>query len=496
MYKLLIVEDEKIERESLQSIIKNFDLPIDEVLTAENGEEGLLLYHEHRPDIILADINMPVMGGLDMIKNIRKKDSSVMCIVLTSYDYFSYAQKAIRLNVEDFVLKPADKELLRKSLTQAIEKLTKDKNTFHQTSSLVKKMNEMKAILESECFYAILTKQDEFRLLETFRMANYSVTSCTCIVFEEVENQSSHIFQLRSELEDMGYMCVQGNIHQQHILFIMSNHKMDTTDETIFLEILKKEWLQVYRYSIGSIQNELALFYQSYEDAKYNLNNDEHQDSKMSEEITNDEFVILAKEWAMRLMEENHDDIQSLIHELCQQFLYYDYEKVNYVMKCIISELVIEIKQKYQIEIKEADVPFEELKYDNHQNLAIIVSQTLHKILNPLKSIKYHNNSSIIKKSMAFIEKNYAKQISLNTLADELGVSPFYISKLFGKELGHNFTDVVNEIRIRKAKKLIRKDLSFKEVAYQVGFGSQSYFTKMFKKMVGLSPTEYRKLFP
>lgn len=96
---------------------------------------------------------------------------------------------------------------------------------------------------------------------------------------------------------------------------------------------------------------------------------------------------------------------------------------------------------------------------------------------------------------MKFIDKNYKKPIGLNDLAEELNVSSFYVSKLFSKEGGQNFTEIVNDLRIKEAKRLIKNDYSFKEVAYNVGFGSQSYFTKIFKKKVGMSPKEYRSMF-
>lgn len=497
MYKLMIVEDEQIERESLQVLIQNCDFPIDEIMTAKNGQEGLEKYHLYHPDIILADIDMPVLGGLDMVEIIRKNDHKTMCLILTSYDYFSYAKRAIQLDVEDFLLKPAESTVLQKSLSQVIEKLMKNNNMYNQTSTLIKKMKEMKPLAESECFYAIMMKQNEVKLLETFRLANIVAISCCCVLFDVKNNLDNQVNILRNELEDIGYYVIQGTINNYHILFILGNRVMTEVDKEAILDVLKHDNYKEVKWSLGNIQNEIGLFYQSFEDAKYNLNNENQTYSVTSDKIQEEQNdKLFALDWSQRIMNSLYSDEQKTIHELCQEFIHYDNLKINKLMKLIISQLIMESNRKYQLGIEEADVSLEQLEYKNFQNLEFSVSQLLSKIIKPLKNMKYYNNSSLIKKSMNFIEKNYMKPISLNTLADELNVSPFYISKLFSKELGRNFTDVINNIRINQAKRLIRNDCPFKEVASLVGFGSQSYFTKTFRKIVGMSPTDYRKLFP
>lgn len=490
MYKLLIVEDEKIERESLKAMVQEFNLPITSVLSADNGEDGLQKYYEEQPDIIMTDIDMPLLGGLDMIEKIRKKDSRVTCLVLTSYDYFSYAQKAIQLDVEDFIVKPADKEAVRKSLTQALETLIRNKNTYTQTSSLVHKMKEMKNLLESECFYTILTRHDECRLIEAFQLAGISPSSCICAVFKEGDHTSEHLLMMRKDLEDPGYVCIQGKIHQLHILFIMANHCMEDEDCTLILNVIEQN--AVNEWSIGSLQHEAASFYRSYEDAQYNLNNHERCDIIP---VKKDSKKDTAVSYATLFLEHLDRDQQEDIHALCQELLQYDFKEINQILCQIMDQLIQDSNRRFSLGINRDDIEVKKLDYENYQNMEIIVTQTLNLVLKPLKTMKYQNSSSLIKKSMTYIEKNYAKPISLNRLAEELQVSPFYLSKLFGRELGHNFTEIVNDIRIRQAKKLIRENTSFKKVAYDVGFGSQSYFTKMFRKVVGMSPTDYRKLF-
>ena len=89
MYKVLIVEDEKIERDHLVSVIEALTLPFEKILTATNGKEGLSVFEKEQPHIVIADINMPMMDGLQMIEAIKKQREATVCFILSSYDYFS-----------------------------------------------------------------------------------------------------------------------------------------------------------------------------------------------------------------------------------------------------------------------------------------------------------------------------------------------------------------------------------------------------------------------
>lgn len=495
MYKILIVEDEKIERDSLKRMITDFNLDITKIVTAENGEQGLLMFRELQPDIVLADINMPKLGGLDMIEIIRKENNDTICLILTSYDYFSYAQRAIRLNVEDFILKPADQATLKHCIAKAIEKLHQDNNTYVQTSSLVQKMNQIKNLLESECFYAILTRVEESKLIENFKMNGINMISGVCFIFNDLMMIPDYLSSFRNDVEDLGYVCIQGNINENHILFIISNHLMTQADSKTLDYLIDVHKLRRFNFAVGGLKNDAVGLYTSYEEALYNLRSSDQSKTKICfNDLEENQLVNISIDWANQFMDSIEVDNHDLIKAFCRDLIQYDNTDTNKIMALIIHQMAKEIKDKYNIIIDTNEIDVHFISNGNYQNLEIVVNQMLQKILKPVKNIKYQNSSHLIKKAMKFINKNYKKPISLNDLADELNVSSFYISKLFSKE-GQNFTEIVNDLRIREAKRLIKKDYSFKEVAYNVGFGSQSYFTKIFKKKVGMSPKEYRNMF-
>ena len=127
MYKLLITDDESLIRRGIKKFIDLEELNISEIYEAENGKEAIDLVKKHKPDIVLMDINMPILNGLEAAKEIKSYDSEIFVVILTGYDYFEYTQKAIRINVDDYILKPVSKKDIEYILKSAIDKIVEKK---------------------------------------------------------------------------------------------------------------------------------------------------------------------------------------------------------------------------------------------------------------------------------------------------------------------------------------------------------------------------------
>lgn len=134
--KLLIVDDEPIIRRGIKKLIDFDALGIDEVIEATNGEQAFALFEEHTPDIILADINMPRMNGLEFAGKVKQTRKATKIALITGYDYFDYAQKAIKVGVEDYILKPVSKEDIRQLLHKLVKEV-KEEAASSEVSSMV-----------------------------------------------------------------------------------------------------------------------------------------------------------------------------------------------------------------------------------------------------------------------------------------------------------------------------------------------------------------------
>lgn len=257
MYTLMIVEDEEIERNSLHTMLSEM-FPFDHVRCAKNGIEALHLYAEILPDIVLMDINLPGMNGLEVIRHLKQDDRACRFLILSSYDYFSYAQTAISLGVEDFILKPANKERLIESFTMVLDKMSVNKTRREQMTSLVQKMKIMNPLLEKECMYAILTNQDEMELQRAFSLIHYKAQSGLCVVCKDKE--AREVFhKARIDIEDIGYKCILSEIQNSFVLFIFYTQSLERQDIQAISNALDIFRTAPYHIGVGSIQNEITM---------------------------------------------------------------------------------------------------------------------------------------------------------------------------------------------------------------------------------------------
>jgi len=156
MYRLLIADDEEIERKVIKMAISKSDIRFSDIFEAQNGREAIEICDSKRPDIVLMDIKMPGINGIDAIKEIKKKHGECYIIITTAYDYFNYAKEALELDVKDYLLKPTKKEMLLEKLREAEEYLDDRNIQRRKELELKEQINTLKPILENElCFFII-----------------------------------------------------------------------------------------------------------------------------------------------------------------------------------------------------------------------------------------------------------------------------------------------------------------------------------------------------
>lgn len=487
MYKIMIVEDEKIERDHLVRVIESLRLPIQSVLTATNGEEGLEMFEKYHPEIIIADINMPIMDGLRMIELVKLQSADTVCFILSSYNYFTYAQKALRLGVIDFILKPSDRKAINDCLIKALEQLKLRKNQQEQEKKLMAKMNDLNDEIIKNCFYSIMTYKDELQIQENLKLLGIKAASGVCYYISGGDEKQ--MVEIARIITDCGYDPIYHMLEQHIVLFVLSNHTFDE-QEIIKLQKVIEEALVKCECSVGKRADELYELIHSYEDAK------QRSQSVMvkQQDIMNDEDLHKLAIRFLDLIE--IDDRQGIDTSLYPFFRQSNAPMFQTQFRLMLDYTLQELKKRYDVEI-ENDL----LKQSENQNLQdpkqleMLTMEICVMIQKVLKNVQYTRNQYNYKKACTFIKANYLKPITLLTVAEALHISPSYLSRLISKNGNDSFTDMVNALRIHEAKKQIRQGIAFKEVAHNVGFTSQSYFTKIFRKIVGMAPSEYKNLF-
>lgn len=500
MYKVMIIEDEQIERETLQQIIQESFPQCKPVLAAKNGREALQLYEEHHPDIVLADINIPGISGLDVIRTIKKDHEDTEFLILSSYNYFEYAQEAIRLGVDDFILKPYNIDHLKEALEKVMDHLRQKKDEQLSQSELLEKIEKITPVLENECLYGILSNENELVLHRSLRLLNPAICSGFCFLLKSTHYDASYIQEVAREFEELGYRPLKELFHGLKIFFILSDHVIEKQETQSIAQTLQRIRRDDYQYGIGPIEHEAGKFHHSFMIARDRIGID---------------LPILEQ-----LISESHESEQSDdVHQLCDAFLPIFQKMDEEGLKRETAQLALRLmqKDKDQIQIEVAQF-FEELKQraheeypdanlialefpplyistNIHQEVSLYLHFNLHRIYDPIVEERFKNTNLLVKQAIRYIDQNYRKQITLSDMAEALHVSPYYVSKLLNNTLNKTFTELIAERRVEASKELLKTNKRIKEIAYEVGFQGQNYFTKIFKKYTGVTPKTYKNTF-
>lgn len=397
MWKLLIADDEPKIRKGLRNSLNWAEIGVEIIGEAEDGEIALDIVRSNHPDIILLDICMPFINGLQLIEKVKQEYDECIMIVVTGHDEFSYAREALRLGVFDYVLKPVSKEQLHNVVLKAIDEI-----------SSIKKRNK---------YY----KWAQNQLSQNYKVLKEKFMN------EWLENHFSSA-EIKEQLE---------------------YYKINFTDKTGMLLVRPVEKNSVVE--MNDWDNNLLLF------AIQNV---------IEELVENMQPNIVFRD--------NKDNIVAVtgIPNISEWF-----QLKDKLESCIEKYLDKSIRVYQKVSEKGMDeIP---AVYD-----ALIDEVS-----------KESSYTPMVIKAKQYIENNYFKEeLSLEDVARDIKVSASYLSRVLKQETGTSFIDYLTQVRVKMAIQLMN-DPSMKiyEIAERVGYNSQHYFSTAFKKVLGVSPVEYKK---
>lgn len=492
-YKMLIAEDEVIELDYLTNLVKNKIPQIEKVFTAATGQEAVDVFLREECDIVLIDINMPVKNGLSALREMREKSNKFfVSIILTSYSDFSFAKEGIHLQVAEYLLKPAKDSEICESISAAMEKFQKQYNFNSSVSSLIDHSKKIKSLLEPEMVFAIINRADEFsiqRYFQTFSIAQFD--SAICLLLEKAETREA-VQKMKAACQDSGYLCITAEVPRYYICYIFSTFPIRDS-EIEYLDRILGASLGAVRagYAWGKVRHEIGALYRSFEEAKDSLKElqKEYPAEKSGGSFVKDKIQML-----ILTAEDDHSSI--VTYEIALALQGKTTEEKNKLLNQILKGLYLYAEEN---EIDGAE-PFKEKAVfgGNYtfQEILYLTAQNIEEALVPIKQYLKSNHSQIYRKAIEFIRNNYKRPIGLNDLGEALDVTPSYISRVISREGNQGektFVDLITSFRINEAKRKIQEGDTLKNIAYEVGFHSASYFSKCFKKITGVSPKEYQE---
>jgi two-component system response regulator YesN len=532
LFKLLVVDSEIMVRKGLERIINWKQLGCKMVGEAGNGEDALQKMKSLKPDIIITEFNLPNGNGLEFIEKTFEYLPECKIIVFTSIKEFNLVLSAMKLGILDILLKPTKLEEINKILYKAIKKLKLEKDREDEVLKLRKIFDENVPELREKLLHDIIynLSSKEIDLKEKMKIFNMKIDKFILVLanldysskndyiyFNSHQNEIINIFiKLLSKKFEM-YKVLLSN--KQIVFLIQGLEKYED-----YIDVIYGKCESIYNIVKNCFSFDITISISDdghgVEDLpkKYNI----CSDIMRYKNYIGDDAVISFKESYSKIKDYSKFDkiIESILENIKngnEQFISKYIEEFIYNISSLHEKSISDKKKYYfrlietiyDLEVKDVFVDKSNLFKQNERTESLIIIEECDKddeIKNIIvdiaimlsKKINSYNKKKVklsLKKAIDFINENYSKQITLNQVAEHIYLSPYYISRLFKKELGKNFSEFLIEVRIEKAKELL-KDIQYKiyEIAELVGIQDAHYFSRIFKKYVNLSPSEYRDM--
>lgn len=526
MIKLLIADDEPLVQIGIKSMLNWSELGIEICGTAINGARALEMIEEYSPEIVITDIKMPIMNGLELAKVCQERFGSLPAfIILTSYEEFALVKEALSYQVVDYLIKlELDADSLKESVHRCLERVTERK----EHESCQKQGRPLLQVYHDKFFMRLLhnlfDSEEQFQLQAkdlnlSFLDGCYLATHCeiheeqaNAMSREKLLNLYNSSLQMAREILSKYLPCYFISLDMKHFSAIFHYPAMEDQNEAHLLEALYHTFDMVHKYfnvyltiGIGTAVCAPLFISDSYQEARqaFSLTSRDSPvvsfQSVTGESLKNAFNLSLFKTQITRAFEEFDTDVlYETITEIIELYKAYP---LRYLQAVDGASNLLYLAISLLPEGEETMSGIFEGFPDGYRSLYRLTGTeqitewmvTLRDgLCETLKSKRKTYKDHVITNVQTYIKNHIEERLGLNEVAAVFGISPNYLSVLFKKNCGTGFTEYITQMKISRAKKLLlEQDMKVYEVADQLGFESAFYFSKVFKKVEGISPREY-----
>lgn len=525
-YTVLLVDDEE---EVIQVIMKKINwegLGFSVIGYAENGVKALEMVEEFQPDVVMTDIRMPYMDGMELVGRIKTDYPATKILLLTGYDEFEYAKEAVHLEVEEYILKPVNSVELTNVFTQMKIKLDQEISEKRSVAILEQHYMESLPLLQADFYSALiegrLHKEEVQKYLSDYRITFDAAWYCCLVIHTSskqvpenmhprllatsVERQAEERLGERWRAKSFSYLGNTIMLCQME----NENELSELTDECDrFCRYAQRIIGAVVTIGVGQAYRDILELAQSYRGAReavsyrvlygasraINIREIAPQETRQKEGSSEEEMSKLFKtirlgseeevqdqaakylahmSFPEKSLQQHHIDVMELVGAL------YRFAGNNHIE---LEEFSRDLKDVY---ISLLDMEPEELR----RWLSGICLAFRERLI----SARSRTNQSFVSKAEEYIRSNYSDEdLSLDKICQVLGVSNSYFSTIFKKETGKSFTGYLTDYRMIQASRLlIRTNEKSYIIAKHVGYTDPNYFSYVFKRKFGVSPSKYR----
>lgn len=534
MWKAVIIDDDSLTLKGLKNSIDWGYYEIEVVGMARNGEEGLSLIHEYEPHIILTDIYMPRMNGIEMLQHIREEKNQAEVIILSGYQDFEYARSAVKLDVADYLSKPVTLEEIQKVVDRTIKKLVNKHNQMKEekifkdfieenlpiTKSLIFKgflegrkndspylHNILKNILKIDtkayCFTVFIIEIGKSNSYINYNSSNWSLLQYAVnnVVNEIVEsNKNVYIIESHGNLITFLFFAPRNIFAVQKEIQSLGEYQIKTINSYLKIE----SWM-----AIGSTVENLHEIHFSYNEA---MNLLAERENLLDKQILTKQDLETKKNTAFRRpIEYYHSIIHHVMNGEAELALEKNETLIHYLYQSTDLSLVqvrnigIEFfgilatnlySKGTTMELIQPDVGvYKEVScFNSIQDLKQWITRLITLVCNETKNSSMTKHTKTIDFIKQYVNQHFNEEITLDILAEKVYFTKNYLSQIFKEDTGENFKNYLTRIRMEKAKELMQNSrLKIYEISEIVGYNNTAYFSQIFKRYTGLSPSDFNR---
>jgi len=529
MYKLMIVDDDKPVRDRLKMAIPFDELRLELCCEASDGEEALELFNRHRPQIVITDINIPLVNGLEFARHILGNVSEIGVIIITAYGSLEFAREAIKSGISDFLLKPVNDGEMRQSLERVIERLDARAEAYRRERAMENLIRESLPILQQRYLISLLNN-----------MIEDSEDSCR-----------EHLSHLGMELRGQ-YYCVAVLIPDYYEHGEKDRELIQIAIENISLEVVRSAGIECILFfdelsrpvivafsddknigvllekQLSSVRDKLRFYFsydfaagvgwrvdslmelpRSFSGAERALG---YKNSFGENNVVNIENVPLIGLPVAQSVRAERDSILEVFRNCDEEGLNAELQKffgrlivVFGVSEAFAKQMYLELIMAINNSAWESGVDIDVLLEGDTYSKVLLstslnmvhrhVSEHCIHIMELIKEKRKDRASRLIEQAKRYIRENISKpELDLTMVGEHIGLSGSYLCSLFRREVGCNFVEYLNRERVEQAKTLLSTtNMRVYEVAVAVGYLNPKYFFQVFKRITNKRPREFSK---
>lgn len=537
MYKMLIADDEKTIIDGIKESInwKSYDIEV--IGTAENGIQALELFKAHQPDIVISDIRMPGLSGLELIEEMGKHFPDTKIILISAFEEFEYAKKALELGVSAYMTKPLKKQLIIDEVCKAREEIKTARTIKEDQEKYEKLYARNLPVLRKHLLNNLLMGKVEFNEDFTRELEYYSLNidfSNICVLvcrLDSVEGKASSYISKEIQIkylmieklmgEYLSGLCgciVFQSYNNEVVALLGSKEEAESFLRRIIsaAEMVKDDFLDVHGETltigvgrIASSVHNCPLSYQSAVKAlEYRLiygdntviyigdvevNGEEQYNLfyGLNEELTNLQNIIsLGKS----------DEVIKLVEKILGKFIENKNIPYYYVQQiyCQLLSILLRVLAEKDIQPEKifgmtVNIYGDLFSKRTGQELKSWYEGLIKAASEAIVQKKSPKVNNVIASAVEYMNSNCDKELSLPEVAEHVYLAPSYFSKVFREETGVQFIEYVKNLKIERAKKLLKgSNKKIYEICEELGYQSVQYFSTLFKNIVGMTPHEYK----